>query len=114
MSETSLPLPDVAEKLGVKYTRVRQLVGDHKLIAYRNGEGILVVPAAALVDRDGRVEPLGDLRGCVLTLLDAGFSEDEAVRWLLEVHPVFGRAPIELLREGAHKRVNKQARAEAF
>ncbi|MDU0967708.1 MAG: Rv2175c family DNA-binding protein [Actinomycetaceae bacterium] len=114
MTYEALPLPDIAERLGVKYTRVRQLVADHKLLAYRNDDGILVVPEVCLVEEDGRTIPLPDLRGTLLTLLDGGFTTEEAGRWLLTPHPVLGREPIELLREGAHKRVNRQARAEAF
>ncbi|MBD3688841.1 DUF2384 domain-containing protein [Nanchangia anserum] len=114
MDNQALPLPDVAEALGIKYTRVRQLVADHKLVTFRDDRGILKVPAGCLIEEEGRMRPLPDLRGTVLTLLDAGFSEDEAYAWLTSTHPALGEVPLELLRSGAHKRVNRQARAEAF
>lgn len=114
MTDQVLPLPDVAEALGVKYTRVRQLVAERRLVAFRNERGILVVPAGCLVEDDGKTVPLPDLRGTVVTLADAGFSDDDICRWLTEEHPVLGEVPLDMLRRGAHKRVNRQARAEAF
>lgn len=114
MAETYLPLPDVAERLGVKYTRVRQFVADHKLLAIRDKRGIMCVAESQLITDDDGTRMVKDLRGTVLTLLDGGFSEAGAEHWLMTRHDALGARPIDLLREGAHKKVNRQAIAEAL
>src|SRR5262245_18753636 len=79
MVEQWLPLPDVAERLGIDANRVRQLVKDHQLLARRRGErAVLQVPEAFV--RDGKV--LKGLPGTITLLTDAGFTDDEALRWL--------------------------------
>lgn len=103
-----LTLPDVAEILGEPVGRVRRLLDDRHLIGSRR-EGPLKIPAVFLVDD----APLASLRGTVIVLLDAGFSEDETIDWLLAPEDEIGMPPIDALRAGRKSEVRRVARAQA-
>lgn len=103
-----LSVPEVAEAMGVAVSRVRRMIDDHHLLATRR-EGPLAVPDLFL--RDGSVLP--EIRGTAILLLDAGFSSDEALDWLLEPESSLGCAPIEALRAGRKAEVRRVAQAVA-
>lgn len=111
-SETSgsdwLTVPDLVELLGLNVSRVRQLIQEHQLIATRRG-GVLVVPAAFI--RDGA--PMSEIRGTAILLADSGFSDDEAVEWMLSVEESLGVSPIHALRAGRKAEVRRVAQALA-
>ena len=73
-------------------------------------DGVLKVPAAFLVDG----EPLHELRGTVLVLSDAGYSDDEAIVWLLSEEDSLGTTPIDALRAGRKAEVRRVAQALGF
>ncbi len=114
-----LTLPDVAEALGLDVGKVRRLVGDRHLVGVKRGERTTFqVPAAFLVPAtgaaadgaaDGAQEVLPSLRGTVLVLADAGYSDDEILRWLFDVEPSLGEAPIAALRSGRKSVVRRIA-----
>jgi hypothetical protein len=106
---TWLTVPDLVDLLGVPQGRVRRLIDDYALLAVRV-DGVLKVPADFV--RDG--EPLHELRGTVVVLHDAGFSDDEAMRWLLEEDETLGAAPIDALRAGRKAEVRRVAQALGF
>lgn len=107
--ETSwLTLPELVEVLGEPLGRVRRLLDDKHLIGSRR-EGPLKVPSAFIVD--GR--PLASLRGTVIVLGDAGFSDDEAIDWLLTPEETIGVAPLEALRAGRKSEVRRVAQTLA-
>ena len=103
-----LTLPDLAEAIGETVSRVRRLLDDRALIGSRR-EGPLKVPAVFVVD--GR--PLSSLRGTAIVLHDAGFSDDEAIDWLLTTEESIGSAPIEALLAGRKAEVRRVAQALA-
>jgi hypothetical protein len=49
------------------------------------------------------------LRGTVFVLHDAGFSDDEAIDWLLTEEDSIGMPPIEALRAGRKSEVRRVA-----
>ncbi len=117
-----LTLPDVAEALGVELGKVRRLVADRHLVGVKRGERrTFQVPAAFLVPAapgeaeepagttEGAHEVLATLRGTVLVLADSGFSDEEILRWLFEVEPSLGEAPVEALRAGRRAAVRRVA-----
>lgn len=108
-----LTVPDLAEELGVSLRQVRSMLAERELISSRIGErNVVAVPAAFI--KDGEV--LHTLMGTVTVLSDAGFSDDEAIRWLCtpdETLPIPG-APIDMLRAGRRAEVRKRAMEEAF
>lgn len=104
-----LTVPDLVELFGLPVGKVHRLLEDHHLAAIRV-DGVLKVPAEFVLDGD----PLSSLRGTVLTLLDSGFSIDEAVAWLLAENEELGERPIASLRAGKKSAVRRATQGLAF
>lgn len=104
-----LSLPELVDVLGEPLGRVRRLLDDRHLIASRRMGGGPKVPASFIVDG----HPLASLRGTLFVLHDAGFSDDEAIDWLLAREDSIGMAPIEALRAGRKTEVRRVAQALA-
>ena len=113
MTETTptewLTIPDLTEALGLKVSQVRRLIEDRALLA-RRIDGVWKVPAA-FISGD---EPLRELRGTLVVLGDSGFSDDEALDWLLNPEESLGVSPIEALRAGRKAEVRRVAQALGF
>jgi hypothetical protein len=104
-----LTIPELVELLGLPQGKVRRLIDDRLLLASRV-DGVLKVPADFIVDG----EPLGDLRGTIVVLGDAGFSDEEAMHWLLTEEDSLGVAPVAALRAGRKAEVRRVAQALGF
>jgi len=104
-----LTLPDAADRLCLPVTRVRQLIRDHKLLAERR-DGVLCVPAAFIAD--GHV--LKGLPGLLTVLLDAGYEDAEALRWLFTEDPSLSGTPIDALTDNRSREIHRRAQALAF
>jgi hypothetical protein len=104
-----LTVPELVDILGVSVGRVRRLLEDRHLLGVRDG-GVLKVPADFL--RDGAL--LTELHGTLVVLADNGFSDDEAMRWMLQPDEMLGIAPIDALRAGRKAEVRRVAQALAF
>lgn len=89
--------------------KVHRLLEDRHLLAVRR-DRVLVVPEEFV--HEG--EPLKDLRGTLILLADDGFTDDEAMDWMLEVNEVLGVSPIAALRAGRKAEVRRVAQALAF
>ncbi len=120
---TWLPLPDVAERLGTDVGRVRRLLQDRSLIAVRFGErGIRGVPERFLVASDGGWQVVPSLAGTIVVLTDAGFSDEEAVRWLFTEDASLAdlgtgtppRTPIDALVAGHKTEIRRRAQSLGF
>jgi hypothetical protein len=72
-----IPLPDIADKLDVSVSKVNQMVRDGELLAVKR-EGIRVVPAELVANST----VLKHLPGVLTLLRDAGYNDEEALRWL--------------------------------
>lgn len=108
LSSEWLSLPELVDLLGVPLGRVRRLLDDLHLVGSRR-DGSLRVPALFIVDG----APLSSLRGTIFVLHDAGFTDDEAIDWLLAPEETIGLAPIEALRAGRKSEVRRVARTLA-
>ncbi|AEH10449.1 putative transcriptional regulatory protein [Candidatus Protofrankia datiscae] len=104
-----LTLPDVADRLGIPITRVRQMVRDRKLLAVRS-DGVLRVPTEFI--QDGTV--LKGLSGLLTVLSDAGFSDEESLDWLFREDPTLPGTPVRALAENRGREVKRRAQALAF
>jgi Rv2175c C-terminal domain of unknown function len=103
-----LPLPDVAERLDVSVKDVRSLLEERALLAAKVGERqIRSVPAAFLLD-SGVLE---SLKGTLAVLSDAGFTDEEALRWLFTADDSLPGRPIDALREGRKTEIRRRAQA---
>ena len=71
---------------------------------------MLVVPEQFVLDG----EPLKDLRGTLMLLADDGFTDDEAMEWMLGVNDLLGASPVDALRAGRKAEVRRVAQALAF
>ena len=103
-----LTVPDLVERLGQTPSRIRKLIDDRHLLATRV-DGVLKVPASFLRDD----APLPELHGTAVVLADAGFSDAEALEWLLGEDDSLGTSPIAALRSGRKSEVRRVAQALA-
>lgn len=101
-----LTLADLTQVLGEPLGRIRRLLDERHLVGSRRG-GVFKVPAVFVLDG----EPVGSLRGTLFVLHDAGFTDDEAIDWLLSAEESIGIAPIEALRAGRKSEVRRVAQA---
>jgi hypothetical protein len=105
-----LPLPDVAARLGLPVTKVRQALRDGQLVAIRR-DGVLSVPAEFLTS-DGTI--VKGLPGTLTVLADAGFAPEEMVRWLFTADESLPGRPIDQLRATGGREVKRRAQALAL
>nr|WP_255524164.1 Rv2175c family DNA-binding protein [Terrabacter sp. MAHUQ-38] len=108
-----MTIPDVAERLGVPLSRVRQLVSDRELLSARVGERRVTAIPAKFLDDTG---PRPELRGTFTVLADGGLDDDEIIEWLFTPDPslpVEG-APIDSLRAGHKTEIRRRAQELAF
>lgn len=103
-----LTLPELVEVLQEPLGRVRRLLDEFQLIGSRR-DGGLKVPAVFIVDG----APIPSLRGTVIVLHDAGFTDDEAIDWLLAEDDSIGMPPIEALIKGRKSEVRRVAQTLA-
>jgi len=106
---TWLTIPDLTELLGLKVSQVRRLIEDRSLLASRI-DGVWKVPELFIVDG----EPMHELRGTLVVLADSGFSDEEAMRWLLSEEGSLGVSPIAALLAGRKAEVRRVAQALGF
>jgi hypothetical protein len=104
-----LTMPEVAELLGLPVTRVHQLLRDRKLLAVRR-DGVLRVPADFIVD--GAV--VKHLSGVLMLMLDARYSDEEALRWLYTPDSSLPGTPAKALVDNRATEVKRRAQALGF
>lgn len=102
-------IPELAERFELSVGKLRRLIEDRYLGAVRI-DGVLRVPVEFVQDN----EPLPSLRGTLLVLLDAGFSDDESIEWLFSVNEELGERPIDCLVEGRKSAVRRATQSLAF
>jgi hypothetical protein len=109
-SETTwLSIPEVCERLGLSPGKVHRLVEERSLLGVKR-DGIFMIPDVFL----NGAEPLGDLRGTLLVLIDGGFSEEGCLEWMLGANEVLGTTPINALWQGRKTEVRRLAHSLAL
>lgn len=105
-----LSIPEFAERISVRDSRVRDLLRERAIIAVRRGENnALALPADFIVPGDHAPHLLPTLKGTLTVLLDAGFTDDEAMEWLFEFSDELDATPMEALRGGRRAHVRRVA-----
>ena len=100
---------EVAERMGIGPTGVRDLVRAGHLLSVKTDEGVRI-PAEQL-DGDQIVKHLVP----VLTLLrDAGYSDEEALRWLTTPDDTIPGTPLQALHENRATEIKRRAQALGF
>jgi hypothetical protein len=102
-------LPDVSEKIGVPISKVHQMIRDGQLLAVRR-DGIRVVPAELVANST----VLKHLPGVLNLLRDAGYDDEEALRWLYEPDPTVDGNPALGLGGDRAREVKRRAQALGF
>ncbi|HXP18796.1 MAG TPA: Rv2175c family DNA-binding protein [Streptosporangiaceae bacterium] len=105
-----LTIPEVAERLHIPVSRVKQLLRDRKLLGVQRPAGSFGVPAAFL-DEDQVVR---GLHGTLTLLFDCGFTDVEALRWLFTSDDTLPGSPIEAIAAHRCTEVNRRAQALAY
>lgn len=109
MSDVWLTVPDVCDRFGVTPGKVHRLVEERSLLGVKR-DGVFKIPEVFI----NGAEPLGDLRGTAVVLLDGGFTEEGAIEWLLSEHEVLGTRPIDALWQGRKTEVRRLAQTLAL
>jgi hypothetical protein len=104
-----LSMTEVAERMGIGPTGVKDLVSSGHLLALTTPDGPRI-PAEQL-DGDVLVKHLVP----VLTLLkDAGYSDEEALRWLTTPDESLPGTPLQALHENRATEIKRRAQALGF
>lgn len=106
-----LTLPDLAEQIGLPLPRVRQLVREGKLVTVARGRPPVQYVPADLVS-DGQL--VKGLAGALTVLRDAGYSNTEALCWLLTEDDVLTVRPVDAMAAGRDTAVKRRAQVLAF
>ena len=102
-------LPDLAHQLDLPITRIHQMIRDHVLLAVRR-DGVLRVPVELVATPNVRKHLPG-----VLTLLhDAGYNDEEALRWLYTADDSLPGTPAGALSGPKATEVKRRAQALGF
>lgn len=102
-------MTEVAERMGIGPTGVRDLVKNGQLLSVQTADGVRI-PAEQL-DGDHLVKHLVP----VLTLLhDAGYSPEEALRWLTTADETLPGTPLQALHENRATEIKRRAQALGF
>ena len=102
-------LPDVAVRLDVSISKVHQMIRDGHLLAVRR-DGVRVVPSE-LVAND---TVLKHLPGILTLLRDAGYNDEEALRWLYEPDETVDGCGAKGLGGDRAREVKRRAQALGF
>ena len=104
-----LSYTEAAERMGVSTNAIKTLVSEHKLLAVRTDQG-LVVPEDVL---DGDV-PVKHLMGVLTLLHDAGYTPEESYAWLTMPDDSLPGTPLQALHENRATEIKRRAQALAF
>ncbi|MEV6280526.1 Rv2175c family DNA-binding protein [Nocardia sp. NPDC051832] len=109
-SVSLLPLPEVADKLGISVTRVHQMLRDHQLLALRRA-GVAGVPEI-FFDPHGGVTK--HLPGLITVMKDAKYSDEEILEWIFTDDDSLPGKPIDALHGPLAREVIRRAAADPF
>lgn len=102
-------LPELAERLEVPVTKVHQLIRDGALLAVRH-DGLLQVPQELVAGRN----VIKHLPGVLTLLRDAGYSDNEALRWLYSPDDSLPGTPAAALSGDGATEVKRRAQSLGF
>jgi hypothetical protein len=106
-----LTLPELAERLGESLSTVRQWIRERKLVVVERGAPPVKRVPVDLVSGDRLVKGLA---GALTVLADAGYTPEEALRWLLTDEPSLPGRPVDAMAEGRDTAVKRRAMTLAF
>ena len=105
-----LTLPEVADRLSLPVSRVKQLLREHKLLGVQRPTGTFCVPAAFIAGD----QAVRGLAGTLTLLIDCGYDDTDALKWLFTADETLPGTPIQAIAQHRGKEVNRRAQALAF
>ncbi|MEU7216358.1 Rv2175c family DNA-binding protein [Nocardia iowensis] len=105
-----LPLPEVAERLGLVVTRVHQMLRDHQLLAVRR-DGVAGVPER-FFDDEGAIVRF--LPGLITVMKDAKYTDEEILQWIFTDDDSLPGKPVDALHGPLAREVIRRAAADPF
>ena len=102
-------MPEIAQRLDVPVTRVHQMLRDRHLLAVRR-DGVLRIPAELVAGKG----VLKHLPGVLTLLHDAGYNDEEALRWLYTADDTLPGTPAAALDGAKATEVKRRAQALGF
>ncbi|MET8877793.1 Rv2175c family DNA-binding protein [Nocardia sp. NPDC004604] len=105
-----IPLPEVADKLGLVVTRVHQMLRDHQLLAVRR-DGVAGVPERFFDDTGAIVK---SLPGLITVMKDAKYTDEEILEWIFTDDASLPGKPVDALHGPLAREVLRRAAAEPF
>jgi hypothetical protein len=105
-----LTVPEVADRLDLPVSRVKQLLREHKLLGVQRPSGTFSVPAAFIIGD----QVVRGLAGTLTLLIDCGYSDHDALRWLFTADDSLPGTPVQAIAQHRGKEVNRRAQALAF
>jgi hypothetical protein len=111
LSAEWLTIGDLAVRLEQRPSRIKDLIRERKLVVVDVGDPPKPsVPIEFL--HDG--ELIKGLPGALTVLADAGYSPEQAVRWLLTENDLLPGRPVDYMTAGRHTAVKRVAMSLAF
>ncbi|MGH3545028.1 MAG: Rv2175c family DNA-binding protein [Mycobacteriales bacterium] len=105
-----LTVPEVAQRLNVRITRVHRMISETEILAVRR-DGVLYVPGE-LVTTNERIAD--HLAGLMVVLRDNGFTAQQMLRWLFTSDESLGGKPADALHGHKAREVKRRAQALAL
>lgn len=105
-----LTVPDVADLTGLPVTEVRSRVKSGTYLGVQGDDGVLLLPAAQF---DGP-ELVKHFSGVLTLLRDAGYSDEEALRWLTTEDDTLPGSPLQALHENRATEIKRRAQSLGF
>jgi Rv2175c C-terminal domain of unknown function len=102
-------LPDIADKLELSVSKVHQMIRDGELLAVKR-DGVRLVPAELVANST----VLKHLPGVLTLLRDAGYTDEEALRWLYEPDDTLDGNAAKGLGGDRAREVKRRAQALGF
>ena len=106
-----LTLPELADCVGEPISKIRQWLREGKLVAVEAGTPPVKRVPSELV-HDGRL--VKGLAGALTVLRDAGYTDVEALRWLLTDDDAIPGRPVDAMAAGRHTAVKRRAQLLGF
>lgn len=106
-----LTLPDVAELLDLDIRGVHRLIDERVIVSLRVGErNLRRIPADFFLEG----EVVDSLKGTLSVLMDAAYTDEEAVVWLFTEDESLPGTPMNALRTGRKTEIRRRAQALAW
>jgi hypothetical protein len=111
LSAEWLTIGDLAVRLEERPSRIKDLIRERRLVVVDVGDPPRPSVPTEFI-HDGQL--IKGLTGALTVLADAGFSPEQAIRWLLTENELLPGRPVDYMAAGRHTAVKRVAMSLAF